>query len=295
MRYDRDVSPGRWIAALSLVAALAACSFDSGGSDPGGDDDDNDDDVGERSAGCGNGEAATGVMTERIDAAGIERDVLLAVPQDYDAERPYALVFGWHGMGSSSAQARLYFGVEERSDGAAIVVYPQGLPDANGATGWDLAPAGADFALFDALIDDVTARYCIDLRRVYSTGHSFGAWMTNSLGCNRADVLAAIAPVAGGGPIGDCPTGPVAAWIAHGTMDSIVPYGFGEGSRDAWRDHNGCGASDSPVEPEPCVALDDCSDAAVIWCAHEIPDFFGHTWPPFAPAAIWEFFAAQAR
>ena len=38
---------------------------------------------------------------------------------------------------------------------------------------------------------------CIDERRVYASGHSTGAAMTLNLGCEAADIFAAVAPVCG--------------------------------------------------------------------------------------------------
>ncbi|MCY1007192.1 hypothetical protein OV079_16840 [Nannocystis pusilla] len=243
---------------------------------------------------CGQPPPFTGVMAQKIEAAGIERDYDLVIPADYDPDHAYPLVFAWHGRGGNGELARLYFKVEEAAAGQAIFIYPDGLPlaDMDNQTGWDLDPANEDVALFDAILADVGARLCIDAGRVFSTGHSFGGYMSNTLGCARGGIVRAIAPVAGGGPFSAC-TGQVAAWLAHGTGDTTVPLSQGEGARDHWLSANSCGDTTAAVDPAPCVAYDDCeSGFPVHWCQHDEPDLGGHGWPAWAGPAIWSFFAA---
>lgn len=243
---------------------------------------------------CGQPPPFTGVMAQKIEAAGMERDFDLVIPADYDPNHAYPLVFAWHGRGGNGELARLYFKIEEASEGQAIFVYPDGLPlaDMGGQTGWDLDPANEDVALFDAILVDVSSRLCIDSERVFSTGHSFGGYMSNTIGCARGGTVRAIAPVAGGGPFSAC-TGQVAAWLAHGTGDSTVPLSQGEGARDHWLSANACGDTNAAVDPAPCVAYDDCeSGFPVHWCQHDEPDLGGHGWPAWAGPAIWSFFAA---
>ncbi len=241
------------------------------------------------SSGCGKSASETGVFPdEAVDVAGEARSYVLSVPAEYDAEKPYPLVFGWHGLGGNGAQARQYFRVESASKGGAIFVYPDGLPNDDGQPGWDLSPSGIDVALFDALIEKVSAAYCVDSKRIFSTGHSFGGFFTERLGCSRGSVLRGIAPVAGGPPFGgmaNCAT-PVAAWITHGSNDGTVDFETGEAGRDLWLEVNGCSDSSMPVTPDPCVAYDGC-EAPLHWCVHEQD----HNWPMFAGAAIWSFFS----
>lgn len=242
---------------------------------------------------CGAISPRAGVYSETVEVAGTSRSYLVSAPDEHQPGHAYPLVFAWHGRGSNASQARSYFGVEEAAGGAAIVVYPDGLPvsDNPDDTGWDLAATGRDVALFDALLERLTTEYCVDRERVFSTGHSFGGYISNVLGCVRGDDLRAIAPVAGGGPYGGC-TGQVAAWVVHGTSDSVVPLSEGQGSRDHWVDAAGCGGPATAVEPSPCVAYPGCA-APVVWCEHADTSFGGHGWPAFVPGGIWGFFADQ--
>lgn len=249
--------------------------------------------TGEPAGGCGKDPGAPDVTPQTMTIAGAERQYILSFPADYDPNKQYPLVFAWHGRGGDGALARLYFKVEEASQGQAIFVYPYGLPlaDMQNQTGWDLDPANEDFAFFDALLADLNARLCIDQGRIFSTGHSFGGYMSNQLGCYRGDVLRAIGLVAGGGPYGVC-SGQVAAWLAHGTVDQVVPYVEGTKSHEHWSAANNCTGPGAAVDPAPCVADDGCdADAPVVWCSHSEPDFNGHGWPNWAGAGIWGFFA----
>jgi polyhydroxybutyrate depolymerase len=218
------------------------------------------------------------------------RTLVLHLPSDYDPDRPYPLIFAWHGLGGSGELAQYYFGIEQVTGSDAIIAYPNGLPrsDSGGRTGWDLSPYGHDFEFFDAMVTTLTQGLCIDEKRIFSTGHSFGGYMSNALGCYRPEAHSAVAPVAGGPPFfGDC-TSPVAVWLTHGTADPTVDYSEGEGALSRWLYANSCDESSTAVEPSPCVAYEGCT-RDVHWCAHTGE----HEWPLFAGAAIWDFFQAQ--
>ena len=250
--------------------------------------------TGEPIGGCGKAPDVSGSTDQKITAAGMERDYILSMPADYDPSIAYPLVFAWHGRGGDGALAKLYYKIEEASQGKAIFVYPDGLPLADMAneTGWDLDPNNEDFALFDALFADVQSRLCIDPARIFSTGHSFGGYMSNQIACYRGDVVRAIGEVAGGGPFGACTGGSVAAWLAHGNIDQVVPFSEGTKSRDHWAGANGCAAETMPVDPDACIAFTGCDDGQpVVWCEHSEPDFGGHGWPAWAGPGIWAFFA----
>jgi polyhydroxybutyrate depolymerase len=254
----------------------------SGGGTPGG------------TPGCGL-EVPVGDATVEIMVGSDLREYIVVVPDGYDPSTPMPLVFAWHGRGGTADLARLYFQVEQAAGGQAIFVYPQGLPLASmgGQTGWDLAPTGYDVAFFDAMLDEVSAGLCIDPARVFTTGHSFGGYMSNALGCFRSSVLRAIGSVAGGPPFGACESDTVAAWLTHGTEDQVVPFSQGEASRDALLDRNGCADTTMPTEPDPCVAYDGCAEGMpVVWCPHGEIELSGHMWPRFAGPAIWAFFEA---
>jgi polyhydroxybutyrate depolymerase len=242
-------------------------------------------------SGCG-ANAPSGVQNRTLELFGTTRGFVLSVPNDYDSTKPYPLVFAWHGQGGDGALSRRYFGVEDAAAGSAIFVYPDGLPLLGDDTAWDLSPEGVDVAFFDTLLARVFAEYCVDTSRIFSTGHSYGGYMTNRLGCSRANVLRGVASVAGGPPFGpgrDAPcAGRVAALLVHGESDSDVEIAEGERARDRYLGTNACQATTQAVSPAPCARYDGCDEEApVVWCMHQ----GNHAWPDFAGSAIAEFFA----
>jgi len=243
--------------------------------------------VSDASPGCGevNPNPDTSLPIE-----GKSRSFVLSIPNDYNPNQAYPLVFAWHGRGGSGSIAKSYFGLTGPMGDDAIVVYPNGVPQwsVGGDTGWDLNPNGDDFDFFDAMLEHLADSLCVDTSRVFSTGHSFGGYMSNTLGCFRGDVHNAIAPVAGG-PYGSiaCPD-EVGVWLTHGFADSVVWLSEGLSALYIWQQANGCSSTSSDTDPSPCVAFDGCS-RDVHWCEHT----GGHEWPSFAGAAIWDFFSAQ--
>jgi polyhydroxybutyrate depolymerase len=255
------------------------------------------------SAGCGKIGTATGQLSgQTISVAGQTRTYALSVPSAYTGTTPLALVMVWHGANLSGNLARTLFNLESKSKGAAIFVYPDSLA----AGAWDGSSGSADVQLFKALVSSLSSSYCIDPNRIFSTGHSTGAVMTNSLGCSFGDVLRAIAP-ASGSPPGTAGrtvcTGRVAALVAHGENDPMIPFSQGEATRDFWLAQNGCTSRTAPWSPEPvCVEYQGCqSDLPVVWCVHD----GGHAWPSLSygcdldggtcidgGSAIWAFFSS---
>jgi polyhydroxybutyrate depolymerase len=246
----------------------------------------------QRSAGCGAAQPPPPSGTYMIDVSGTARQYIIALPANYDAGKPYRLVFAWHGLGGTAAQiARGYYGLQQRSAGSAIFVSGQGLETAAGGAGWQNS-GGQDVAFVRALYAQLAGQYCVDETRVFSVGMSYGGIMSNTLGCQMGDVFRAIAPMSGSGPgfggRGAACMGQVAAWMSHGNTDTVVAFSQGQASRDTWARNNHCQMTTAPVEPSPCVAYQGCDPGhPVTWCEFD----GGHTIPPFASAAIWTFFS----
>lgn len=228
-----------------------------------------------------------------------EGSFIVAVPDDYDANKPHKLVFAWHGLGGMASQiaggfvGRGFYGLESRAMGSTIFVAGQGLDTSNAVgsgPGWDNM-GGRDVAFTAAMLEWLRTNYCIDNDRIFSVGMSYGGIMSNTVGCALGDDFRAIAPIAGMGPGGfggaTC-TGQVAAWIAHGNMDNVVQYSSGEGSRDHWVESNHCDSTSMAAGSNGCVAYDGCDEGhPVVWC-----EFDGrHTVPSFASEEIWAFFS----
>src|SRR5439155_22667710 len=110
----------------------------------------------------------------------------------------------------------------------------------------------------------------------------------NLLGCELADRVAAVAPVAGAIPLERCaPTRPVAVLLVHGRADRVVDPGLARAARDWWTRANGCGP---PLDRDGCEQFTGCA-ADVVYC--EGPQ--AHRWPEDATTRIWSFFLAHPR
>jgi poly(3-hydroxybutyrate) depolymerase len=238
---------------------------------------------GTHSAGCGMSQSGTSTYVHAtITVGGTSRDYFIYVPKTYSASRAYPLIFRWHGSGGDGTSGGLEIEAASKED--AIIASPSGL---NGT--WSLSQTGVDVALFDALLTDLSGRYCVDTSRVFSYGFSTGGGFTNLLGCVRSNVLRAVAPVEGTAPLKTC-GGPMAAWITQSPDDTVVTPAQGAAARDLFLSLDGCGTTTTAVTPSPCVRYQGCQTGVPVdWCLTSGPhspqgDFTG-------PGA-WAFFNA---
>lgn len=244
----------------------------------------------------------------KIMVDGKEREYHLDVPSAYDSKKRHKLIFVWHGLGGSAEKTvkSRYQGLANQNDGTAILVAGQGLlhanplnPNGRQQRGWP-DKNGEDVQFVRALLKYLQATYCIDNKKIFSTGISYGGIMTNRLGCELGDQFRAIASIMGSGPevwlqprctrrlkqALSC-VGKVAAWLTHGSADRLIAICRGEKSRDFWRAANNCSSQTTPVGSNGCVEYSACNkDHPVVWC----PTQLGHQPPSFSGEEIWKFF-----
>jgi polyhydroxybutyrate depolymerase len=253
------------------------------------------------SAGCGK---PAGLQSGRasIDVSGKTREYILAVPDNYDPNHPYKLVFGWHPWGGSAQQIASggYFGLASVINGQAILVAPEGQDYQDNGLGWG-NENGEDVDFLHAMLDRFGSELCIDQDRVFSTGFSFGAMFSFTLGCTQDSMMRAIAPQAGNATTsGRCENGTrsVATMAFIGTDDTLL-----SGHRQAVQifvERNGCSTQTTTVEPswcdglgtnyQPCTCVEyqGCKEGyPVIECEYKA----GHQFAPSAGATLWEFFS----
>jgi poly(3-hydroxybutyrate) depolymerase len=251
--------------------------------------------------GCGKPAGLTSGRAS-IDVNGKAREYILAIPDNYDQNKPYRLIFGWHPWGGSAQQiANMgYFGLASQINGQAILVAPEGQDFQNNGLGWGNAN-GEDIAFYHAMVDRFSSELCIDQDRIFSTGFSFGAMFTFTLACTANSMTRAIAPMAGNTfTSGGCEnsTRSVATMSFIGTNDTLL-----DGHRQAVQvfvGRNGCSAQTTPVTPSwcdglasqylpcNCVQYDGCTTGyPVIECEY----LAGHQFAPNAGATLWNFFS----
>jgi hypothetical protein len=146
-------------------------------------------------SGCGRAGQATGdlALTAK-DGKGKTRDYELLVPSSYDPSKPLALSFVYHGAGGKAENAK-GFGLQDAPGArdASLFVFPQGIEFQNFGVGWDDACGGYDVALFDQMLSSIKSTYCIDPKRVFVAGFSWGCDHATALACCRGDKIRAIA------------------------------------------------------------------------------------------------------
>lgn len=230
-----------------------------------------------------------------IDVDGMKREYTLKIPDNYDPNKSYMLIFCFHWWGGNMDDvvnggtiSGPYYGLEKLGKGSAIFVSPQGLEDNGQPRGW-ANPNGRDIKFVKTLLNYLNSSLCIDQKRIFSIGFSYGGMMSYSIGCSMGNVFRAIAPMSGAFYSGcDKSTeDPIAVWMAHGTSDNVVPLSDGKTALSYFIEKNGCSKETIPVEPSPCVAYKGCKDGfPVIYCEFN----GGHSTQSFAPAATWAFF-----
>ncbi|MGC4095168.1 MAG: prolyl oligopeptidase family serine peptidase [Polyangiaceae bacterium] len=236
-----------------------------------------------------------GSTLQTIDVSGTARQYILSLPTGYDPNKPYRVIFAWHGRTGTAAQIagggnRAFYGLKALLPDT-IFVAGQGLGTATDAadTGWPNTN-GQDIAMVRALVTYLSSNYCVDSTRLMSTGFSYGGIMSNTIGCQMSDVFRAIAPIAGAyfGRATSCNTHPIAYLGIHGTADDQVAYTAGETARDLFRTNAHCTtATTQPADLSPCVLYSGCdSGYPAYWCSHT----GGHTVPSFSAADIAAFF-----
>ncbi len=249
------------------------------------------------SAGCG---SPPGLWsgTHRMSSAGLNREYIVSVPEGYNANKPYRLIFGMHWLGGSAeavADWSGYYGLDARdTEETAIFVAPQGYTDNWPWRGND----NRDHIFFEELYAHLASNLCVDVSRVFSLGFSFGAMYTNALSQTHQDILRGVVVYATADYNIYFPanTGkPLAYMGVHGLNDGTCPISSGRRSRDRFVENNRCVAPSSVPEAHRGsghVTFDfDCPDNyPVRWSTFD----GGHTYPPnnsgeWAQDETWEF------
>lgn len=176
-----------------------------------------------------------------LNTAGVGRSYLFARPPSPGV---CPVVVMLHGTGGTAAwcEGETGLGAACLARGFAIAL-PDGLPihparepkfltnparwnDGSTRPGDALHTDAADVEFLAAVVADLAARGC-DARRVLVTGFSNGAGMSFRFAAERAELLAAVAPVAGYCWTDAKPSRPVPTLYLVGLADPLVPWGGG--------------------------------------------------------------------
>lgn len=226
------------LAGLALPAAvfalLAACSSSSSTA-PGAPEADASTFDGSSQGG---GDAAA-TKDSGPDASGViggSRPVGVHVPPGYAPGTPTPLVILLHGYSATSVAEDGYLGITALSDKKGFLyVHPEGTLDSMNNQFWNATDACCNFqppfvddsTYLSDLIDQVSAHYTVDPKRVFFIGHSNGGFMSYRMACDHGDKIAAIVSLAGAmwQDISKCPAKtPVSILEVHGTGDATIAF-----------------------------------------------------------------------
>lgn len=209
LRADSSVTPdaaklGERDAAGSAPDASPVATSDGSALDASGQDAATSLEAGAPEAGIVSGNCPAGAALKAGDSAGtvtvggVERTYVLHVPKSYTGMTVVPLVLDFHGLSSSGSGQKGVSGYQALSDKEGFVIaWPNGIDRA-----WNVGPCCTkartvdDVGFAKALVAKLKSEGCIDAKRVYAAGFSMGGGMSHQLGCNAADVFAAIAPAA---------------------------------------------------------------------------------------------------
>ncbi|PVH91539.1 carbohydrate esterase family 1 protein [Periconia macrospinosa] len=205
------------------------------------------------SSGCGKAPTITsGVKTITVD--GTQRQFTIRVPQNYQNNKGYKLIYGLHWVGGRMDQVAnggdtgsknwKYYGMQVLANETAIFVAPQGL---NG--GWANS-GGSDLKFIDAMNNYIDSGLCVDQGQRFSIGFSYGGSMTYAIACARAKQFRAVSVIAGG-VLSGCDGGndPIAYFGIHGVRDGTLNIAGGRSMRDRFVKNNGCASMTGAKEP----------------------------------------------
>ncbi len=277
-----------------------------------------------------------GQTTHRLNYDGRERTFIVYVPESVNWIEPVAIVFVFHGGTGNAESAIRMSGFNDVADvNGFVVVYPNGTGRLSGdklltwnggaCCGYAQEADVDDVGFVRAIVADLQTLVEIDRKRIYATGMSNGGILSHRLACEAADLLAAVAPVAGTLNLSDCqPSQPVSVIEFHGTDDQHILYDGGSGPKALVSvDFNSV-----PNSIEFWISADECSAEAQVesfadirheaWtgCAGSTAvELYtvvggGHSWPGgqgglvgsaqptmtiSASQLIWDFFAVHPK
>jgi len=205
------------------------------------------------------------------------RGFAMRLPDNYDNNKPYWLIFGFHWNGGNSKEVdsggsngyeMAHFGLQKLSKNGAIFVAPDGLN-----AGW----GGDNLPFVDDMVKLITENYCVDTTRLYTNGFSYGGGMSYAIACARAKVFRGAA-IYEGAVLSGCVGGndPIAYWQMAGTTDNTCTISMATPMRDKFAKNNGCTLpATEPPRPASSTSAHICTDYTgcssghpLRWCVH---------------------------
>ena len=228
-----------------------------------------------------------------FSVAAHDRNYFVWVPTNYDGSKPLRVTFQFMGCGSRTAAATANYKLMSKDPDSIYVAMnmpPAGFPPA-GKDCFDntVGDTSVEWEFMGLVASKVQKDFCVDESRVFVSGYSSGAWVSNMFGCyfagkdpNRkfgADVSVRGQVSVTGGPVQPdvtCGSKVAALWI-HDSDDKENPIGGNQStSLPNVLKRNGC-TGDVAGATEPfgsvsalssvCKRFTACpAEFPVVWC-----------------------------
>lgn len=184
-----------------------------------------------------------GLSDATITVNGTTRNFRIHVPGSASLKAIVLVLHGGGGSGTTIADGgfptSVFRTVADRE--GFVVVYPEGLPAADGGPAWAdcrgdsaVASNADDIRFLDALIERLRMEFTLEAWRVFMTGSSNGGLMSMAYAFQRPAGVGAIATASANLPLnpkpGACTSGPpqpVPILMTHGTADPQMPFAGG--------------------------------------------------------------------
>ena len=165
---------------------------------------------------------------------GLDREYHIYIPVSYDGATSVPLLFVFHGYGGNARDLMRWGDMRSVADTAGfILIVPQGYKDHRGSPHWNvgswtIGSTVDDIGFIEKIINRTSDEFNLDLKRVYSYGHSNGGYFSFELACHLGNKIAAIGSI--GGTMStesydSCePSHNTSVITVHGTSDPIVYY-----------------------------------------------------------------------
>lgn len=260
------------------------------------------------SAGCGKKATQTGSFNmQTTDGANRTRTFLVQIPAQYNPSQGYSLNFVFHGAGGNSSQSYSW-GLQNVSGAseAGIFVFPDGIAYQNYGIGWDDSKNGYDLPFFDNMLKVLEADFCVNEKRVFVAGFSWGGDFVTALVCNRGDSIRAAATNSTTDEYGDVTkyttySAMPCSTTVHPTLryehaiggDSQYPAPRFATTAQLYNYLNSCGGRGvsypSTTTSMTCISYVGCANGhGVIECSFN--PSIGHAFPPNWASDTWAFF-----
>ncbi len=245
------------------------------------------------SKGCGKDNTLKDNFT--FTSAGIEHEIYLTMPENYDKNKPYRLVFGMHYMGGSAeavAKREAYYGLRNQKDAKenTIFVAPHGYTTELDRSGKEKENPwrcydDKDHVFFDEFLTYLNENLCIDTSRVFSVGFSFGAMFSNALAQDFQDRLRGVVVFSTMDQVIYMPKnkGLPIAWMGTvGMSDDLCTPKLGRSARDRILKNNGKPDAEGNFTDARSETADEYT-FPVKWCTFDGQ----HTYNPREDGKVW--------